>query len=481
MEIFTRGCEQKAYQGVRRTRWAVIRASYPELKSTTIRTWQQWFPDQVAPMKWDAPISSMVKIPMADGTRAEIEVLFFPVENPQEIEKLSSLEITGAWINEARELPVDVLNKLTERVGRFPQTLWSGGEKSCSHEASAWEEKCRKCGAVKVSSPTWRGVILDTNPPDDDGWWYGLAERSDEDLQLQMAEIEAKMRELGYLKESQPLYEFFKQPGGLIEVGGKLEPNPKAENIPNLDGGYAYYFRQAAGKRKNWIKAQILGQYATTGSGKPVYEEYNDEIHCREIQPIKGLPLLIGQDWGRTPAAAICQQKKNGQFRVIDEVVAEAAGARTFARDYLKPHLAKHYPDYQVIVIGDPSGVDGRDTEETTCFKIFAEEGLAAVPAMTNEPLARIEALSDPMNKMIDGEPGFLVSPKARVFRKGLNGAYCYKRVNVGGERYQDKPDKNDKSSHVVEAGQYAALHCKYHSIDNSWGKPIPYPKQKWV
>lgn len=450
MEIFTRGVEQKAFQGVRRTRWAVIRATYPELKSTTIRTWQQWFPDQVAPMKWDAPISSMVRIPLADGTKAEIEVLFFPVESPAEIEKLSSLEITGAWVNEARELPIDVLNKLTERVGRFPP--------------------------VKEGGPTWRGVIMDTNPPDDDGWWYALAEGANEEVKEQMAEIEGRLRQMGYLRSDQKLYEFFKQPGGLIEVNGKLEPNPAAENIPNLDGGYAYYYRQAAGKRKNWIKAQVCGQYATVSTGKPVYEEYNDEIHCREINPIPGLPIIVGHDYGRTPAAVFCQITKRGQFRILDEVVAQGMGVRVFARDLLKPHIAQHYRDFQIIVVGDPAGLDGRDTEESTCFSILAEEGFSAVPALTNDLTARIEALADPMNKMIDGQPGFLISPKAVMTRKGLNGGYCHDRVQVSGDRYKDVPSKN-KYSHPVEAGQYAALHCKHINVNDTWSKPIEYKK----
>ena len=44
-EIMMRSCEQApGRDGVRRTRWAIIRNTYPELKSTTIKTWLDWFP-----------------------------------------------------------------------------------------------------------------------------------------------------------------------------------------------------------------------------------------------------------------------------------------------------------------------------------------------------------------------------------------------------------------------------------------------------
>ena len=57
MEIIRRAREQEPYEGVRKTRWAAIRNSYPELKSTTIKTWEEWSnrfesiitPDQVDP------------------------------------------------------------------------------------------------------------------------------------------------------------------------------------------------------------------------------------------------------------------------------------------------------------------------------------------------------------------------------------------------------------------------------------------------
>ena len=43
LEIFKRSAEQEAGEdGIKRSRWAIIRNTYPELKATTIKTWQQW-------------------------------------------------------------------------------------------------------------------------------------------------------------------------------------------------------------------------------------------------------------------------------------------------------------------------------------------------------------------------------------------------------------------------------------------------------
>ena len=45
VEIIQRAHEQaKGPDGKRRTRWAVIRNTFPELMSTTVPTWRKWIP-----------------------------------------------------------------------------------------------------------------------------------------------------------------------------------------------------------------------------------------------------------------------------------------------------------------------------------------------------------------------------------------------------------------------------------------------------
>ena len=53
---------------IRYSRFAVIRNSYPELRTTTIKTWQEIFPEAVwGEMRWSPPITHHIKLPPRDG------------------------------------------------------------------------------------------------------------------------------------------------------------------------------------------------------------------------------------------------------------------------------------------------------------------------------------------------------------------------------------------------------------------------------
>lgn len=432
MEIFGKACGQEAYLGVRKTRWAVLRNTFGELKSTTIRTWQQWFPESISPFKWDSPISTVIRLPLEDGTRVECEVLFFPLDRPEETGKLRSLELTGAWMNEASEMAKPVLDMLTQRVGRYP--------------------------AVKEGGPSWSGILLDTNPPDDDGWWYRLAE-----------------------KEKPKDWEFFRQPGAMLLRGDEYVENPLAENVPNLPGGYEYYRRMIPGKDKEWVKVFVLGQYGTITDNRPVYPEYNDEIHVAEVEPTPDKPIIIGFDFGLTPAAVFCQVSAKGRLVVVDELFAEDMGIAQFARDVVKPHLSVHYPKFKFACVGDPAGMGRSQNDEKTAFMELAEAGFACVPASTNAFVGRREAVAKYLTRLVGGKPAFALNPRCDMLRRGFMGRYGYKRLQVvGEERFRDVADKN-KWSHVADALQYACLYTQTMGSGEEWAKPIQYPKKSGV
>jgi hypothetical protein len=194
--------------------------------------------------------------------------------------------------------------------------------------------------------------------------------------------------------------------------------------------------------------------------GRPIYPEYNDNMHTvEEIPVLPGVPLLLGVDFGLTPAAAIAQRDpKDGQVRIIDELVAEELGAVRFFED-LARYLKTEYPGLPVKGTGDPGGDIRSQVDERTPYDVASAQGISLTPAHTNDFELRREAVARPLTRLtLLGRPGLVVSTKARTLRKAMNGGYCLKRVAAPGEeRFKEVPDKN-KFSHVAEATQYLML-----------------------
>ena len=412
--------------GKRHARFAVIRNTYPELKTTTIKTWHAWIPPDVGNWRDEGPPCHHIVTDSLD-----IEVLFVALDRPKDVRKLLSLELTAAWINEAREVPKAILDGLTGRVGRYPEAKHGG------------------CPAPQI--------IMDTNSPDTDHWWYTLAENDDSapgatQLLASLAEAEEQLREAGILAPGQKLFSFHAQPGGLSEDA------ENQDGLSHMPGGrMGYYMRASAGKTKDWINVYVGGNYGYVQDGKPVYSEFDDGFHVRPCSYNPRLPVYIGVDFGLTPAATLAQRDMLGRITVFDEVVSFDMGAKRFAR-ILKQRLDE-YGIKEATITGDPAG-DSRSqaNEEDTPFLMLRAEGLDIKPAHTNDFTIRREAVVAPLERVIDGRPGLAIDPRCKVLRKGMAGAYHLKRVQVvGQERFQDMPDKG-VYSHVCEALQYDVL-----------------------
>ena len=381
---------------VRRSRWAIIRNSYRELIDTTIKTWEDWFPVNLGTFR-QIDMTWTYHTLLEDGTYLELEILYRALDKPKDVKKLLSLELTGGWINEAREIPKSILDMLQGRVGRYPNKRMGG--------------------------PTWFGVIMDTNPPDSDHWWYDMFETN--------------------LPSN---WEGFSQPSGLSD---------HAENVENLPPGY--YQNMMTGKDKEWINVYVHGEYGFVSDGLPVIPEFHDHVHVSQIPFEFESPILyIGVDFGRTPAAVFAQEI-NGQVQVVDELTTFGIGATHFAK-LLKERIKGHYPDCDIIATGDPAGDNPGEQVDETCIDILNNAGIPIDPAHTNNFTTRREAVAISLQSLtMQGQPQLMISSKCAMLRKALGGGYKYKRMQVSGEVFQQKPDKN-KYSHVADALQYLML-----------------------
>ena len=424
IEVFRRALQQKPNKdGIRRSRWAIIRNTNPQLRTTTIKTWLDWFPeDDWGRFHWSVPYTHWIK--QAD---LELEVIFLALDRPEDVKKLLSLELTGIWINEAREVPKSIIDACTMRVGRFP--------------------------SMREGGPSWHGVIADTNAPEEDHWWPIMSGEVPVPDHIPMEQARMLVKPDNW--------SFYVQPAGMVEEqndnGSVIDykPNNKAENAKNMLK--SYYPNLIRGKTKSWIDVYVMNRLGSIQEGKPVYPSFLSETHIakEEIPIADGVPLYIGIDFGLTPAA-VFGQKVRGRWFIQSEIVAIDMGIVRFA-ELLRQEIATRFGNLEVNIYGDPAGDFRAQTDESTPFQILRGAGLKAFPAPSNSVDLRLESVSASLNKMVEGKPAFLIDRRCASLIKGFEGGYSYKRMEVSGERYADKPDKN-MYSHIHDALQYLML-----------------------
>ena len=425
VEVFRRALGQKkGPDGIRKSRWAIIRNTNPQLRTTTIKTWLDWFPENDwGKFIWSVPYTHHIKKGDID-----LEVLFLALDRPEDVKKLLSLELTGIWINEAREIPKSIIDACTMRVGRFP--------------------------SMRDGGPSWTGVIADTNAPEEDHWWPIMS--GEVPIPDHIPREQAKM----LVKPDN--WRFFTQPSGMVEVKneeGEIDNyahNPKAENRKNMM--QSYYPNLIQGKTKSWIDVYVMNKLGHIQDGKPVYQMFAPDVHVakEEIPGAAGSPVYVGVDFGLTPAATI-GQKIRGRWLIQSEIVAVDMGIVRFA-EVLRTELSSRFSACgDVYIYGDPAGDFRAQTDESTPFQILRGAGLRAFPTHSNSVDLRLEAVSSLLTKMVEGKPAFIVDRRCPMLIKGFEGGYSYKRMEVSGERYADKPDKN-MFSHVHDSLQYMML-----------------------
>jgi len=427
-KLMIRALEQKPSpkDNVRYSRWAVVRNTYGELKTTTLKTWTELFPEhQWGRLLWTPPITHHIRMPKRGKIPGlDAEFMFLALDQPKDVRKLLSLNITGYWANEARELGFSIITHLNRRCGRYPSKDHGG--------------------------PTWRGGILDTNATDEDHWWYRIAE---------------KERPVGRFK-----WKFYRQPPAAFELAGEPTAeeadscifaagrwwrfNPEAENLAHLPEGY--YEQQMAGVKLDEIRCYVAAQYVFVADGKPFWPEFDQEAMVGEPRFAKGVPLQVGLDFGLTlnPAAAFGQRMPDGHWNILHEIALDEMGLERFGQRLLSD-MQLHFPNEKVIAWGDPSAESRDPVYERVCADYLRGLGLNLRPCETNDVDARRDAGAGPMLRR-NGLTIHRTGCKNMV--KALAGGYHFKRVRVGGKDFfRDKPNKN-MLSNIGDAYGYLML-----------------------
>lgn len=404
--------------GVRRSRAIVIRNTREQLRDTTIPDFLKWYPDGVAGTYLKTEYKFILKF-----DDVECEVLFRGLDDSNDVRRLLSLQASFGVLDEFREINPTIFEALQGRLGRYPDGMM------VPHRPE-W-------GVDKKGNPI-QGCVTDTgesnalvwgatNPPDMDTFWEN------------------------FLSEPPANAAVFFQPSGL---------SPEADWVKFLPQDY--YDNLAEGKSEDWIDVYIHAKFGKSLAGKAVFPSFRPDFHVAKgsLRPIRSgeKSLIIGMDFGLSPAATINQIDLHGRFLTFASITSEGMGISRFITEKLRPVLVERFAGLPVMVVGDPAGSQRAQTDEKSCFDVLKAEGFRVVPAPSNSIVARISAVEKLLSRQIDSGPGHLIDPAAVDLIRALRGGYRYKLKKSG--EMDANPEKNSHS-HVADAHQYACLHAE--------------------
>lgn len=386
--------------GVRKTRWAVVRNTRPQLRDSVLKSVFDWLPPDGRMVHWhETEMNMTIEFGLPDDTRVECELMFRALDDERDARRLLSVEYTGAWLSEFREIPHPLLTDVLSRTGRFPSKADGG------------------C--------TWHGVLAESNMPTRGSDWHRYIEL-----------------------ERPSTCERFIQPSGTA---------PDAENRENLPDDY--YAVLMEGAKQNWIQAHILCEYPDSLDGKAVHgATYDNSRHVAKM-PFNSLgsgpsapTIIMGIDQGRSPAAVFCQMHPNGTLYVIAETYASNVGMEKFAQEYLRPLIAQKFPGMSLLAVIDPAGTRKNEVNDDTPADALRRHGFRVVPAPTNEIKRRLDAV----DRLLLQHNGMVINPQCTMLVNALAADYRFKTKKNG--ELEDIPEKKHPVSDVADALQYACL-----------------------
>lgn len=401
MELLRRALQQAPdpKDGIRRTRFVIVRNTMPQLKTTSMKTIAELLRGVAQYRAQDHSFD----LKFGD---VESEWIMLPLDTPENVQRLLSLDLTAGWLSELRELPPQILLDVLSRCGRYP-SMMNGG-------------------------PSWYGVIGETNSFSEDSPWNKILEEKDL---------------MG--KPLPSTWGYWIQPGAREAI---------AENKINLVPGY--YEDLIESNSPEWVEQYIDNRITPSLSGEAVFRaSFKSEFHVAktELLPIPGTMLVIGMDFGRNPAAVITQTDPRGRLTVLDELIEAGMGVEQFVQTKLRPLLAQ--PKYNRLpagIVGDPSGVARGQIGEESVFAMLKRMGLSSQPAQTNNIEPRLRAVEKWLLQQRDGGAALLISPTCTTLIRAMQSRYRYARTKGG--ILQPVPDKGHPWSDVADALQYGVL-----------------------
>jgi hypothetical protein len=440
---FAVGAMPVCLDGVIRVRGAVLRDNFRALYRTTLRSWFEFFPPDYGGAHFtggqDRPAQHILKLStvrVVDGIAREIPVEltvdFFAVGDVSIEELLKGYECCFFWVNEGDLLHERVIPFAYSRTGRYPP-------------------RAKLPEGVRVP----RMVAVDFNPPaPKHPLWLACKRRS-----FNAGEEQAAIGHNGGpaldplpAEGAEATVNFFHQPSGLSK---------EAENRAGKT--YAQYEEESRTLPEEDVRRFVHGLPGYARDGKPVYaREYRGRIHVVSdpIPVLRRAKLIAGLDQGLTPAIVFFQEDSYGQLRILQEVApGHGTGISRFVA-MVMPWLNGRFAGLDLGVwSADPAGFIGADRingELAWAEAVSAAIGHPIIPAPSQEPGLRQDAVKQALREIEPGKPGLIIDPEGcPLLIEGFEAEYKFPRRKDG--THEDGPAKN-LASNPHDALQYGIL-----------------------
>lgn len=418
--VYMAKLQEPSPDGIRRTKAVIVRNTASQLRDTTLASWNYWFKDGVAGT-WRATDSKFT-LRFDD---VECEVLFRPLDTPDDIERVLSLEVTFAIIDEFVNVPLSIIDALSSRVGRYKMP-----------------------DGVAVTN---YGVWGSSNPSTEDNQWYP------------------------YLHENLPdNATYFHQPSGFSD---------QAENLENLPGSRKYYENQAKGKSKSWIAQFIDAEWGYSASGKPVVDTFNADLHIAKssLTYAPNTDLILGFDPGLACSAfTFGQEDLHGRLKVYGELVQSGYGVTRLISERLKPYLRQRFPGAHVVIAPDPAAALRSQRDEKTVIDELKRH--FDVRYETNNRLPqRLNAIERYTTRLTDVGPALLIDPhECPILLRALKGGWRFGINTKDDSMKSADPEKTHPYSDVGDSfGYLARYYARLSEKSERWERMSKTPLAK--
>ena len=378
-------------------RWAVIRDTWENLKTTTLPS------IRLQVQKYRIPAQGLDKLEPKEvrlGShspngmfRPLVELHFFGLDQPQDANRLQGFEAAGAWIEEPAPA-ADLASGVPEDALLAVTSLRQGGAN------------------VRPR------VQITFNPPDETHWTVKYRDDPDTIAELKERGIEVAFFEI-------PPGE---NPGITKEYRQRNEAMLIAMGRPDL------------------VARLVYGKVGYVQMGEAVTPEFNDEIHAAKssLPILRRAPIIRGWDFGLNPTTVWFQitPKPFTRINIFQSIRGEHMGCEQHIEANVIPWQVKVgiNSGYYFEDIGDPNGMNPEEKNSNVSAVTAIEEMLNAGPnrPASFEPgpipiperVGPIRVLLRRLNEK--GYPIIQIDQEAHALKRALGGGWHRKKSPAG-------------------------------------------------